>query len=795
MTLPTKIGRYEIQREIGRGGMAIVYQAHDPMFARDVAVKVLPGTHLGDPNFRLRFEREAKMVAALEHPAVVPVYDFGEENGRLYLVMRLMSGGTLSARLQEGPLPVQEAVTILNRIASALDVAHQKGIVHRDLKPDNILFDQYGSAYLSDFGIARLAESQATLTGHFAIGTPGYMSPEQIQGQTLDGRSDIYALGVIIFEMLTGKRPFQADTPAMVLVKQMTNTSPSVRDFLPDLPETYDAVLQQTMAKRREDRPDTARAIAQQLNEAVNATIISPIEPVAPTMVTPAAAPGTGRQMTPRPMPPVVDAGNDMTIVEPLPVPAVAVAGGGGQRRRWWLWGGGAVLLLLLLGLLFLPREETAVEPTEPAATAVAEVVPTEVVEEEVVAVEETAVVDDHTIDDHLTAGFAAIDSGDYELALSEADQALGHEENNQEALMLRGRSLHTLGRFEEAAATFSQVIELYPDDLPAYLELGYIQSAYFGDGDSALANYNRAIEIDPDSEWALNNRCQLYYNRGNLDEAKADCDRCLELNGENRQCLIARGIVARDQGEPELALDFFAQALALDDQDAYTHVKVAEVHLWGLGDAQTALNALDTAIGIEPNDPYFFYLRGTASRYLDDVDAAIADYTHYLENSTNDYCPDCDNEARRYLEDRQPIEPGRRTNFAFRQTATAEASVDGYPPEYVLDGDIWSSWFAQDGSPQEIEIDLGEPRNLVAIELRVEQAESGDTVHEIWGKGPDDTDYTLLHTFAEYTESQYWLFYEQDEAWSGLQYVLIRTTQSPSPAAWFEVRLIGYGE
>jgi serine/threonine protein kinase len=174
-----KFGRYEIRGEIGRGGMATVYHAYDPRFEREVALKVLPREMLHEVQFRTRFEREAKTIAMLEHPAIVPVYDFGEEDGQPYFVMRYMTGGALTDRMKKGPMSVQEVAHIFSHIAEALDDAHSKGIIHRDLKPGNILFDQFNEPYISDFGIAKLADSQANVTGSAIVGTPAYMSPEQ----------------------------------------------------------------------------------------------------------------------------------------------------------------------------------------------------------------------------------------------------------------------------------------------------------------------------------------------------------------------------------------------------------------------------------------------------------------------------------------------------------------------------------------------------------------------------------------------------------------------------------------
>lgn len=253
---PEKIGIYEIKSELGRGGMATVYCAYDPRFEREVAVKVLPQELLhSDPQFRLRFEREAKIIAQLEHSAIVPVYDVGEAEGQPYFVMRYMNGGSLSERIKAGVFTIDEAIQILAAIAPGLDEAHSKGIVHRDIKPSNILFDKRGNPYISDFGIAKLSQAQAgNVTGSAIIGTPAYMAPEQAQGTDVDGRADIYALGIILFEMLTGKQPYEADTPMAVAIKHITDPVPHIRQTNPKLPEGMDTIIQKAMAKKREDR-------------------------------------------------------------------------------------------------------------------------------------------------------------------------------------------------------------------------------------------------------------------------------------------------------------------------------------------------------------------------------------------------------------------------------------------------------------------------------------------------------------------------------------------------------------
>ena len=264
------IGRYQVKKELGRGGMATVFLAFDPKFKRDVAIKVLPHAFLHDPQFRARFEREATTIAQLEHPTIAPVYDFGEEGGQPFIVMRLMSGGDLSDKLALGALSLQETVSIVERVASALDAAHGNGIIHRDLKPGNILFDSYNNAFLSDFGIARLAASSSTLTGSAIIGTPSYMSPEQIQGdKNIDGRSDIYALGIILYQMLVGQMPYQADTPAKVMMMHILNPVPNILDIKPELGEKVGAVIERALAKDPDERFRNGKDLTEAFKHAI----------------------------------------------------------------------------------------------------------------------------------------------------------------------------------------------------------------------------------------------------------------------------------------------------------------------------------------------------------------------------------------------------------------------------------------------------------------------------------------------------------------------------------------------
>ena len=306
-----KIGRYEIKRELGRGGMAGVYEAHDPRFERTVAIKVLPRELMVDAMFRARFEREAKVIASLEHPGIVPVYDYGEEDGQPYLVMQYMAGGSLAERLALGRLPLAETADLIGRIAPAVDYANGRGISHRDLKPANIVFDRGGEPRIADFGIARISESKTALT-QGVIGTPAYMSPEQWEGIALDGRSDVYSLGVMAFEMLTGQTPYVAETMTGFMKAHLMNDIPDARERVPQLPVAAQHALARALAKDRVQRYETASEFARDLtavalgnpvSAATSATLatLAPLSMSAPTQVQ--STPLGGASMVPQPVP------------------------------------------------------------------------------------------------------------------------------------------------------------------------------------------------------------------------------------------------------------------------------------------------------------------------------------------------------------------------------------------------------------------------------------------------------------------------------------------------------------
>jgi len=271
----TKLGKYQIGERLGRGGMAEVYKAFHPTLERHVAIKVLHSFLSEGENFLARFRREAKAIAALDHPNIIQIYDIDTENEYYYMVMELVEGSTLKNRLAQSniPLPISETVHIFRKIASALDYAHKQGMLHRDIKPANILLGKDDRVVLADFGIARiLSDTQFTMTGAL-IGTPSYMSPEQGKGQSASPASDIYSLGILLYEMLTGKVPFDADTPLEIIRQHVNAPLPLPRSIRKDIPRSLEKVVVKATEKDPRDRFTTVSEMIKAVNTALEESL------------------------------------------------------------------------------------------------------------------------------------------------------------------------------------------------------------------------------------------------------------------------------------------------------------------------------------------------------------------------------------------------------------------------------------------------------------------------------------------------------------------------------------------
>src|SRR5947199_581544 len=274
-TVPEKFGRYEIVREIGHGAMGVVYEALDPTIGRKIALKAIRFDGIGttaDEAAR-RFKNEARAAGGLNHPNIVTVYDAGEDSGVLYLAMEFIEGSTLEALLRtQRTVATAQTTDIVRQICAGLDFAHAKGIVHRDIKPGNIMLAAHGVVKITDFGIARGGEAM-TITGQ-VVGTPNYMSPEQVLGKTLDGRSDLFSVGVMLYEMITGERPFEGQSITTIMYKIVHETPIPPRKLDSTIHPGLSAVIEKSLAKAAEDRFPNGAELARAVQNCESATVI-----------------------------------------------------------------------------------------------------------------------------------------------------------------------------------------------------------------------------------------------------------------------------------------------------------------------------------------------------------------------------------------------------------------------------------------------------------------------------------------------------------------------------------------
>lgn len=346
----TRIGEYEVRDEVGEGGMANVYRAYQPMLGRDVALKILNRALADEPGFLQRFANEARTLARLDHPNIIPVYDFGSFGDVTYIVSPLVEDGTLQNRMDGGGLDQDTAIDYLTQIADALHHAHAVGVTHRDLKPANVLIHRDGRVLLADFGLARTTDQESLTQTGLALGTPGYMAPEQAMGDAVDQRADVYALAVIAFELLSGTRPYKGDRRTLVTATVQAPV-PSLHERNQGLPPEIDALFEAAMAKDPDQRISSAQAFVQRLT-----AILRPYVPTPPTL-----PPGPAPAVPTLPPDPAPSASG---LLPSPPVPPLSPVPGGAPLTGAEMWLARSAAAAAAPGSAWPP-----VTPTPPAAT------------------------------------------------------------------------------------------------------------------------------------------------------------------------------------------------------------------------------------------------------------------------------------------------------------------------------------------------------------------------------------------------------------------------------------------
>ncbi|MBW8009716.1 MAG: protein kinase [Chloroflexi bacterium] len=505
------VGPYRVIGQLGQGGMATVFKAYHAALDRYVALKVLHPAFLVDPNFLARFEREAKVVAKLDHPNIIPIYDFSEHEGHPYLVMKYVKGETLKARLTASPLTQEDGLPIIEAVGAALAYAHKQGILHRDIKPSNVMLSDENQIYLTDFGLARIAAAgESTLSSDMMLGTPQYISPEQAMGKRdLDEGTDIYSFGVLVYELVVGQVPFSADTPFSVIHDHIYSPLPMPRSINPMVPEGVERFLLKALSKEREDR----FADVNEMIEAFKTTAVGGQLPEvwsdpatsAPTAVADASAP----------------AADALDIAAAADAPTIAPEVGledlsedkPRRRLRWWY--AIPIVLTICFCLIILSQADKDKELPGGAATDQPEVTEPVLDQPPPDSPPEEVASEPPPPEPRSNALFCDIPAGDSPEGLSiEEAQVLVDEDPSAFAYLDLAVALLDAGQDPEARAAFETAGEIAGEDWEFFATAGAVLSAR-NEWLLAFAAYIQAFEFGAgnDSPGLINQWLQAAYH------------------------------------------------------------------------------------------------------------------------------------------------------------------------------------------------------------------------------------------------------------------------------------------
>ena len=533
-TAGENVGSYRIIEKLGQGGMATVFKAYHPALDRYVAIKVLHPAFKEDPHFLERFTREARVVARLEHPNIVPIYDFAEHEGQPYLVMKYIEGETLKARLQRNPLMKNEAIKTIRAVGAALNYAHGRGILHRDVKPSNIMIAKDGDVYLTDFGLARMAEAGAsTLTGDMLMGTPQYISPEQASGEkNLTPCTDIYSFGIVLYEIVVGRVPFNADTPFSIIHDHIYTPLPLPSEVNPKVPANIQQVLLKALAKNPEDRYKSGAELVDAFFAALKEKDEKDVVPVdvvdTKSIEAEEAEIQVGKEWI-APSPTIPDSSEGVLVREKLSTTHK-------PSNRKWVWiGAGLILTCITLFALAAIANQPGIRTlfNEKDATAVEQHNnPTEEVTVSRIEQAETAVAERK-------------DDPDVHLDLANIYRSEGMNQKAADQFLEAGLILVDQKRFFDAVKALNEAIDLQgglkaadPSTVQKVVEILYVSAP-----DESLAPmYQRTAVKFP--EWDVLKICEArsYLFRDKMDQAQFILDEILRNDPED---LLANAVKA----------------------------------------------------------------------------------------------------------------------------------------------------------------------------------------------------------------------------------------------------------
>ncbi len=604
----TTLGSYRLDAAIGQGGMGVVYRATDLRLGRVVALKLLPpasGDAAENEERARRFLIEARAASALQHPHIVTLYDLGQDGDTTFLVLEYIAGRTLASRIAEGPLAFRDAVDLAHQIAGALAAAHAAGIVHRDLKPANVMVTADGRAKVLDFGLARLvgadvnAEAQTIAAGltlpGTVLGTPAYMAPEQIEGKVADARSDVYALGVLLYEMLTAQRPFQESSYAATVHAIMARDPRPLPSLRPDCPAAIVRFVERCLRKSPAER----FAGGGEARAALDVLVTGQNDPeTASAAATPTASRGAPRRKL-------------LMAVTITTILAAALAIGLSPTGRSLMHGGmarverGAATTPFALYKVGNSELERYFEPGR--------------IDRAIEAFQRAIAVDAAYAPGYIGLAEAHWrkykgnrDEALLQRALDYADHALSLDSQLVRARVVRGLTRIEMGAPDEAKAEFTLALKLDPANAQAWRGLGAVAMKQ-GDVAAAESAYTKAVELAP-ADWDLRtHRAVLYFQTGRFDEALADFETSVRLSPDNPIALRNVGGAQHMLGRYSEAAASFQRSLEIRP-DAAVYSNLGTIYYFQ-GLYPQAVGALEKAVALGPNDPTIWRNLGDAHR------------------------------------------------------------------------------------------------------------------------------------------------------------------------------------